>query len=236
MPCREYLKRKPIMNPMRLLPKKHIRTVLLLVLSLLLCGLPAVQASTRLPTDIRAQFGGIEITGTAYWDTPGSTWFVLIRTPDRVNRLLCYTLENGTWTQEFQTAESVPQGEGIVRILFSDREKEIIDGQPIIRPVLMITQNGTGEDESRVIRQYEFLRSSSGEWDLIRAFFPDGPLRLEFGDGILSFQLPDGLQAVPWTSVLDICGISLSELPETPDQVLQLISEQTKNGLSRQDP
>ena len=224
------------MNPMRLLPKKHIRTVLLLVLSLLLCGLPAVQASTRLPTDIRAQFGGIEITGTAYWDTPGSTWFVLIRTPDRVNRLLCYTLENGTWTQEFQTAESVPQGEGIVRILFSDREKEIIDGQPIIRPVLMITQNGTGEDESRVIRQYEFLRSSSGEWDLIRAFFPDGPLRLEFGDGILSFQLPDGLQAVPWTSVLDICGISLSELPETPDQALQLISEQTQNGLSRQDP
>ena len=224
------------MNPMRLLPKKHIRTVLLLVLSLLLCGLPAVQASTRLPTDIRAQFGGIEITGTAYRDTPGSTWFVLIRTPDRVNRLLCYTLENGTWTQEFQTAESVPQGEGIVRILFSDREKEIIDDQMVVRPVLMITQNGTGEDESRVIRQYEFLRSSSGEWDLIRAFFPDGPLRLEFGDGILSFQLPDGLQAVPWTSVLDICGISLSELPETPDQVLQLISEQTKNGLSRQDP
>ena len=224
------------MNPMRLLPKKHIRTVLLLVLFLLLCGLPAVQASTQLPTDIRAQFGGIEITGTAYWDTPDSTWFVLIRTPDKVNRLLCYTLQNGTWIQEFQAAESVPQGEGTVRILFSDREKEIIDGQPVIRPVLMITQNGTGEDESRVIRQYEFLRSASGEWDLIRAFFPDGPLRLEFGDGILSFQLPDGLQAVPWTSVLDICGISLSELPETQDQVLQLISEQTKNGLSRQDP
>ena len=224
------------MNPMRLLPKKHIRTVLLLVLSLLLCGLPAVQASTRLPTDIRAQFGGIEITGAAYWDTPGSTWFVLIRTPDKVNRLLCYTLQNGTWVQEFQTAESVPQGEGAVRILFSDREKEIIDGQPIIRPVLMITQNGTGEDESRVIRQYEFLRSSSGEWDLIRAFFPDGPLRLEFGDGILSFQLPDGLQAVPWTSSRDLRGISLSELPETPDQALQLISEQNKNGLSRPDP
>ena len=110
------------MNPMRLLPKKHIRTVLLLVLSLLLCGLPAVQASTRLPTDIRAQFGGIEITGTAYWDTPGSTWFVLIRTPDRVNRLLCYTLQNGAWVQKFQAAESVPQGEGTVRILCAGAE------------------------------------------------------------------------------------------------------------------
>ena len=224
------------MNPMRLLPKKHIRTVLLLVLSLLLCGLPAVQASTQLPTDIRAQFGSIEITGTAYWDTPGSTWFVLIRTPDRVNRLLCYTLQNGTWTQEFQAAESVPQGEGTVRILFSDREKEIIDGQPVIRPVLMITQNGTGGDESRMIRQYEFLRSAAGEWNLVRAFFPDGPLRLEFGDGILSFQLPDSRQAVPWTSSRDLRGISLAELPETPDQALQLISEQNKNGLSRPDP
>ena len=224
------------MNPMRLLPKKHIRTVLLLVLSLLLCVLSPAQASAQLPTDIRAQFGGIEITGTAYWDTPGSTWFVLIRTPDRVNRLLCYTLQNGTWTQEFQTADSVPQGEGAVRILFSDREKEIIDDQPVIQPVLMITQNGTGGDESRMIRQYEFLRSAAGEWNLVRAFFPDGPLHLEFGDGILSFQLPDSLQAVPWTSSRDLRGISLAELPETPDQALQLISEQTKNGLSRQDP
>lgn len=224
------------MNPMRIFPIKHIRSVLLLVLALLLCGLPAAQASVQLPTDIRAQFGSIEITGTAYWDTPGSTWFVLIRTPDKVNRLLCYTLQNGTWTQEFQTAESVPQGEGAVRILFSDREKEIIDDQMVVRPVLMITQNGTGEDESRVIRQYEFLRSASGEWNLIRAFFPDGPLGLEFGDGILSFQLPDGLQAVPWTSSRDLRGISLAELPETPDQALQLIGGQNKNGLSRPDP
>ena len=224
------------MNPTRMILEKYIRTVLLLVLALLLCGLPAAEASAQLPTDIRAQFGGIEITGAAYWDTPGSTWFVLIRTPDKVNRLLCYTLQNGTWVQEFQAAESVPQGEGTVRILFSDREKDIIDGQPVIRPVLMITQNGTGEDESRVIRQYEFLRSAAGEWNLIRAFFPDGPLRLEFGDGILSFQLPDSLQAVPWTSSRDLCGISLAGIPETPDQALQLISEQTQNGLSRQDP
>ena len=224
------------MNPTRMILEKHIRTVLLLVLSLLLCVLSPAQASAQLPTDIRAQFGSIEITGTAYWDTPGSTWFVLIRTPDRVNRLLCYTLQNGTWTQEFQAAESVPQGEGTVRILFSDREKEIIDDQMVIRPVLMITQNGTGGDESRMIRQYEFLRSAAGEWNLVRAFFPDGPLRLEFDDIILSLQLPDSLQAVPWISPRDLRGISLAELPETPGQALQLISEQNKNGLSRPDP
>ena len=111
------------MNPMRLLPKKHIRTVLLLVLALLLCVLSPAQASAQLPTDIRAQFGGIEITGTAYWDTPGSTWFVLIRTPDKVNRLLCYTLQNGSGLQECQAADAVPQGEVTFRILFSDREK-----------------------------------------------------------------------------------------------------------------
>ena len=167
------------MNQTLLNPAKRFRTVLLLVLALLLCVLLPAQASAQLPTDIRAQFGGIEITGSAYWDSPGSTWFVLIRTPDKVNRLLCYTLENGTWVQEFQAADSVPQGEGAVRILFSGREKEIIDDQPVIRPVLMITQNGTGEDESRMIRQYEFLRSAAGEWNLVRAFFPDGPLHLE---------------------------------------------------------
>ena len=224
------------MNPMRIFPIRHIRSVLLLVLALLLCVLSPAQASAQLPTDIRAQFGGIEITGSAYWDSPGSTWFVLIRTPDKVNRLLCYTLENGTWVQEFQAVESVPQGEGAVRILFSDHEKEITDGRPLIRPVLMITQNGTGEDESRMIRQYEFLRSAAGEWNLVRAFFPDGPLHLEFGDGILSFQLPDSLQAVPWTSSRDLRGISLAELPETPDQALQLIIEQNRNGLSHPDP
>ena len=87
-----------------------------------------------------------------------------------------------------------------------------------------------------MIRQYEFLRSAAGEWNLVRAFFPDGPLHLEFGDGILSFQLPDSLQAVPWTSSRDLRGISLAELPETPDQALQLISGQNKNGLSRPDP
>ena len=87
-----------------------------------------------------------------------------------------------------------------------------------------------------MIRQYEFLRSAAGEWNLVRAFFPDGPLHLEFGDGILSFQLPDGLQAVPWTSSRDLRGISLAELPETPDQALQLIGGQNKNGLSRPDP
>ena len=224
------------MNQTLLNPVKRFRTVLLLVLALLLCVLSPAQASAQLPTDIRAQFGGIEITGSAYWDSPGSTWFVLIRTPDKVNRLLCYTLENGTWVQEFQAVESVPQGEGAVRILFSDHEKEITDGRPLIRPVLMITQNGTGEDESRMIRQYEFLRSAAGEWNLVRAFFPDGPLRLEFDDKILSLQLPDSLQAVPWISPRDLRGISLAELPETPGQALQLICEQNYNGLSHPDP
>lgn len=229
------------MSQMRPNPVKRFRTVLLLALALLLGGLPAAQASAQLPTDIRAQFGGIEITGSAYWDSPGSTWFVLIRTPDRVNRLLCYILENGTWVQEFQTAESVPQGEGAVRILFSDRVKEITDGQPLIRPVLMITQNGTGEDESRMIRQYEFLRSAAGEWNLVRAFFPDGPLHLEFDDGEFSCRLPDSRdpdfpETVPWTFAREMRVISLAEIPETPEQVLRLINEQAENGLSHPDP
>ena len=96
------------------------------------------EASGQLPLDIRARFGGIEITDTAYWDSPESTWFVLIRTPDRTNILLCFVLENGTWTQKFQTDTAVPQGEDRVSILFTDQVKESTDGNGLnIEPRIM---------------------------------------------------------------------------------------------------
>ena len=81
---------------------------LMLAFGFLCCAHAAQATSAQLPLDIKAQFGSIEITDTAYWDSPGSTWFVLIRTPDGVNRLLCYVLENGVWTQKFQTAAAMP--------------------------------------------------------------------------------------------------------------------------------
>ena len=211
---------------MHLNRKILLRAVALLGLALLVCRLPAARAAGQLPTDIRAQFGGIEITDTAYWDSPGSTWFVLIRTPDQANRLLCYTLENGTWTQKFQTGAAVPQGDGRVRILFSGQEKEITVSGTVTKPILTIMQYGTGIDELSVRLQAEFLRSVSGEWNLVRAVFPEEQMHLDFLEDTVVFRYEDDQETnrtemIPYTMDRDLRCIDLSEIPKTPEQALQ---------------
>ena len=211
---------------MHLNRKRLIRAAALLGLALLVCRLPAARAAGQLPTDIRAQFGGIEITDTAYWDSPGSTWFVLIRTPDQTNRLLCYTLGNGTWTQKFQTSTAVPQGDGRVRILFSGREKEITVSGTVTKPVLTIMQYGTGTDEPSVRLQAEFLRSVSGEWNLVRAEFAEEQMHLDILEDTVIFrseadQETSRPEMVPCTMDRDLRSIDLSEIPKTPEQARQ---------------
>lgn len=206
--------------------KKHIRAAILLGLALLICSFPAVRASGQLPTDIRAQFGGIEITDAAYWDSPGSTWFVLIRTPDKANRLLCYTLESGTWTQKFQTSTAVPQGDGKVRILFSDQEKEIAGGVTVIKPVLTVMQYGTGTDELSVRLRVEFQRSVTGVWNLVRVDFTEEQTHLDILEDTVIFRSaggpePDRPEIIPYTLERDLRCIDLSEIPKTPEQAQQ---------------
>jgi hypothetical protein len=208
---------------MHLIRKKQFRAAVLLGLALLICRLPAARASGQLPADIRAQFGGIEITDSAYWDSPGSTWFVLIRTPDRVNRLLCYTLESGTWTQQFQTSAAVPQGDGRVRILFSDQIKEITGSGTVIKPVLTVLQYGIGPDEPSMQLQLEFMRSASGIWNLFRAVFSDEQMCLDIDEDIVAFRPAaepdsDRLQTVTVTLERDLRHMNLAEIPKTPEQ------------------
>ena len=97
------------------------------ILFLLLCCAFPARASQQLPTDIRIQFGNVEIVDTACWEGPESTWFVLVRTPDKMNRLLCYTRENGTWIQRFQTSSAVPQGPERVRIVITDKVQDFVN-------------------------------------------------------------------------------------------------------------
>ena len=206
--------------------KKQFRAVILLGLALLICRLPAAGASGQLPTDIRAQFGGIEITDAAYWDSPGSTWFVLIRTPDQTNRLLCYTLENGIWTQKFQTNSAVPQGDGRVRILFSDQVKEITGSGTVTKPVLTVMQYGTGADELSVLLQVDFLRSVSGTWNLYRAEFAEEQMHLDILEDTVIFrhadeQETDITETVQYTLERDMRAVDLSEIPKTPEQALR---------------
>ena len=116
---------------------------LMLAFGFLCCAHAAQATSAQLPLDIKAQFGSIEITDTAYWDSPGSTWFVLIRTPDGVNRLLCYVLENGAWTQKFQTAAAIPQGENRVRLYVTDKVLDFANDRTIPGPVLVVMNRRT---------------------------------------------------------------------------------------------
>ena len=206
--------------------KKHIRAAILLGLALLICSFPAARASGQLPTDIRVQFGGIEITDAAYWDSPGSTWFVLIRTPDRINRLLCYTLENGIWTQKFQTGTAVPQGDDRVRILFTDQEKELTDNGTVTKPILTVMQYGTGTEELSVRLQAEFMRSVSGVWNLVRVEFAEEQTHLDILEDTVIFRPAGDLETdwpetIPYILERDLSRIDLSEIPKNPEQARQ---------------
>lgn len=182
-------------------------------------------ASGQLPLDIRARFGSIEITDTAYWDGNDSTWFVLIRTPDGTNMLLCYVLENGTWMQKFQTDAALPQGDGRVRILFSDPVRETAGGHTETQPVLMIRQYGTGAEESSVSVQTEYLRSASGKWNLIRAFFAEEQACLEISEDTVAFSSPAGQEPDRSCTVRaeierDLRSMDLAEIPRSPEHIL----------------
>lgn len=177
-------------------------------------------AAGQLPLDIRARFGSIEITDTAYWDGNDSTWFVLIRTPDGTNMLLCYVLERGTWTQKFQTSAAVPQGEGRVRILFSDLARGSAGGQTAAQPILVIRQYGTGAEGADVNVHTEYLRSASGEWNLIRAFFAEEQVYLEISEDTVVFFSPAEKEPVGSCTAeieRDPRRIDLREVPRSPD-------------------
>ena len=184
-------------------------------------------ASGQLPLDIRARFGSIEITDTAYWDSPESTWFVLIRTPDGTNMLLCFVLERGMWTQKFQTDAAIPQGSGRVRILFSGRVRESANGRDSVQPILMITQYGTGDGEASAEVQEEFLRSSGGEWNLIRAYFAKEQVSLEISEDAVTFsspaaQDPEQKRTVRIETERDLRRLDLGRIPLSPEEAESL--------------
>lgn len=203
---------------------KKLGCLLILTGFILMAGLScSAAAAGQLPLDIRARFGGIEITDTAYWDSPESTWFVLIRTPDGTNMLICFVLEQGTWTQKFQTDAALPQGDGKVRILFSDRVRESVDGRESVQPILTIMQTGTGAGEASVNVQTEFLRSFSGEWNLIRAYFAKEQVCLEISEDTVTFSSPAGQDPAQSHTVRtgierDLRRIDLDGIPRSPEE------------------
>ena len=209
--------------------KRFAALVLALAFGLLCCVHAAQATSAQLPLDIKAQFGSIEITDTAYWDSPGSTWFVLIRTPDGVNRLLCYVLENGTWTQKFQTAAAMPQGQGKVRIVFSDNVLDFANDRIIPGPVLVVVQYGTGKHESSVMVHYGFVRTDPETWTLVNASFQEDQTHLDIEADSVTFRTPvdqnhDRRETVPLHMERDLKKIDFTKIPRTAEQAREILA------------
>ena len=70
----------------------------------------------------------LKILKTAGWQGPGPAWFVLVRTPDGTNLLLCFEEADGRWVQRFHTAAAVPQGKTAVDYLYvSEQSQSFVD-------------------------------------------------------------------------------------------------------------
>ncbi len=203
---------------------------LAVALGVLCCAHAAQATSAQLPLDIKAQFGSIEITDAAYWDSPGSTWFVLIRTPDGVNRLLCYVPENGVWTQKFQTAAAMPQGKNRVRLYVTDKVLDFANDRIIPGPILEVMQYGTGEHESGIILHYGFVRSDPETWTLFNAFFWEEQTHLDIEADSVTFRMPDDQyhdirKTIPLRMERDLRKIDFTEIPRTAEQAKELLPD-----------
>ena len=209
---------------------RRLTAAVLVITALVMACVPAASASGQLPADICAQFGSVEITDTVSWGNPESFWFVLVRTPDRLNRLLLFCPENGAWNLRLQAEPaSLPQGEGRVRIVITDQMQDFVNNRTVPGPVLMVLQYGTGPDESSVMRYYAFLPSASGEWELFHAFFLEEQMHLDIGEGAVVFRAAEGgseaVQSVPVHMERNLARIDLDALPRTPEEARGLLPD-----------
>ena len=173
------------------------RCIFLLGLILIaLCVCP-VQAEQQIPAEISTALSAMEITQTAYWDSPGSTWFVLIRTPDGTNMLLCFELHEGAWVQSFHTSAAVPQGKvGVEGLHITDKVQDFVYNKTDFGPILLILTDDGG--------YYSYQRSDSGQWNLLKVFYLQEQVHLDFDDDSVRFRTP---------------------IPRTPQQAQEILEE-----------
>ena len=155
--------------------KKRNWLAVLIGMILLIGMICPVQAEEQLPAEIKSALTGMEITQTAYWESPGSTWFVLIRTPDRMNMLLCFELHDGNWIQSFHTSTALPQGKiSVERLHITDKVQDFVYNRTWPGPILMILTDDGGYTS--------YQRSDSGQWNLFKVFYLDEQIHLDFDD------------------------------------------------------
>ena len=124
------------------------------------------RAEEQLPAEIKSALAGTEIIRTAYWEGPGSTWFVLTRMPDGINVLSCFELYDGNWIRSFYTIAAVPRGKvGVERLHIADKVQDYVSNRTWPGPILMILADDGGYTS--------YQRSDSGQWNLFKVFYLD---------------------------------------------------------------
>ncbi len=149
---------------------KKVMAMCLLLGVFLLNAVPAM-AAIELPFEIREAFQHADIISAAQWNEPDKdTCFVLVRTKEGTNSLVCFINENGTWIEEFSTREAIPQGDNRVDLQISDGAWSFRNAQNDARqylegPILIILQYGI--DGGSIEQMLSFQRSDMGGWNLI---------------------------------------------------------------------
>ncbi len=212
--------------------KKHGWLSILTGFILIVGCVYSANAAEQLPEEIRNVLSGAEITHSAFWDSPGSTWFVLTHTSDGTNILLCFEQHDGGWVQSFHTSTAVPQGNVSVRLIhITDKVQDFVYNRTWPGPVLMILM----DDGSYT----SYQRSDSGQWNLFKVFYQNEQIYLDFDEESIIYRTPIDQDHSKYETVYgsferDLRKIDLNCIPRTPAQA-QIILEEKKNAAIEKD-
>lgn len=149
---------------------KKVMAMCMLLGVRLLNVVPAM-AAIELPFEIREALQHAAIVSAAQWnESDKDAWFVLVRTKEGTNSLVCFINENGTWIEEFSTHEAIPQGGNRIDLQISDgawsfRNAQNDERRYLEGPILIILQYGM--DGGSIEQMLSFQRSDMGGWNLI---------------------------------------------------------------------
>ena len=203
--------------------KKHRWLPILIILTWIVGCACSASAAELLPEEIRNRLAGTEITHSAFWDSPDSIWFVLVRTPDGTSILICFEQRDSKWVQSFHTSAAVPQGKpGIQMIHITDKVQDSVYNRTWQGPILMIlTDDGS---------YTSYQRCGSGQWNLFKVFLFDEQCYLDFDDESIIYRTPidqnqSRFETVYGSFERDLRKIDLKCIPRTPEQAQKMLDE-----------
>ena len=211
--------------------KKHGWLSILACFILIVEYVCSANATEQLPEEIRNVLSGAEITHSAFWEGPDSTWFVVIQTPDKTNTLLCFEQHDSKWVLSFQSNTALPQGNvGIEYFRITDKLEDFVYNRTWQGPILLILTDDGGYTS--------YQRSDSGQWNLFKVFYLDEQVHLDFDDDSIIFRTPidqdhNKFETVHGSFERDLRKVDLNSIPRTPAQAQLIIEEIQKAAIEK---